>query len=182
MPKRWLAVAALGLLLAGCASLGSNGKRIFESDTEFFWRKADPLLVMAVWQDAQHITGVRGTLPPVVTYDHMYLVSPDDLSEVLAYTTKDADRIIFYRAATDLCPLEYGAWCGPAFYEVMLHEYLHVIMLRQGIPFPRHHCLMLQKGYVVKMGEAIRARFADPSYHSPHTYRWQERIKKKCAS
>lgn len=196
MPKRWLAVAVLGLLLAGCVSFGSNGKRVFESDTEFFWRRADPLLVAAVWQDAERIMNVRDMLSPVVTYNHMYLVTTDDQSDVMAYT-QDANHVIFYRAATDLCSQDHvgstpptssgqasspqGEQCGPVFYEVALHEYLHVVMLRQGIPFARHHCLMLQKGYVAKMSEAIRARFPGRSYDSPHAYRWHERFRKKCA-
>lgn len=181
MPKRWLSVAALGLLLAGCVSLGSTGKRAFESDTEFFWRKADPLLAMAVWQDAERIMGVARMLPPVVTYDHTYLITTDDQSDVLAYS-QDANRVIFYRAATDLCSFDYGGRCGPAFYEVALHEYLHVIMLRQGIPFSRHHCLMIQRGYVAKMGAAIRARFPGRSYNSPHSERWRERFRNTCTS
>ena len=189
MPWRVLAAAALGLLLAGCASFGSMGRHIFESDAEFFWRRADPLIVMAVWQDAERIMGVARMLPPVVTYNHTYLVTTDDQSDVLAYA-QDANRVIFYRAATDLCSFDYvgstsspqGGRCGPAFYEVTLHEYLHVIMLRQGIPFARHHCLMLNRGYVAKMGEAIRARFPGRSYGSPHTERWRERFGNTCAS
>ena len=181
MPWRVLAAAALGLLLAGCASFGSMGRHIFESDAEFFWRRADPLIVMAVWQDAERIMGVARMLPPVVTYNHTYLVTTDDQSDVLAYA-QDANRVIFYRASMDLCPQDYGARCGPVFYEVALHEYLHVIMLRQGIPFPRHHCLMLEKGYVARMKEAIRARFPGRSYGSPHTERWRERFGNTCAS